>query len=202
MATTSMMKQAVGTAAAVAFRNSTTPRGVREKHIRELQQMLMDDDCWLPWHTRTVPELSRMADLSSDSGDCELVRNGMDRNVGTDIQCWRAESGTALTYTFEGERTVEKARIVFDSNLCRDGHNMNHRRHRDPELKKVPETMVKEFRLEKVDSEGNREIIHRETNNYQRLVRIPLHTQCHSLRLIPESTWGEDRVSVFAFDVQ
>jgi hypothetical protein len=53
MGTTSLMGQAVGTAAALAARHGTTPRGIYESHTAELQQMLMDDDCYLPW--RIVP---------------------------------------------------------------------------------------------------------------------------------------------------
>jgi hypothetical protein len=41
------MGQAVGTAAALATKNKTTPRGVYEKHIRELQKKLVEDGCRL-----------------------------------------------------------------------------------------------------------------------------------------------------------
>ncbi|MCJ7550626.1 MAG: FAD-dependent oxidoreductase, partial [Anaerolineae bacterium] len=49
MATCAVLGQAAGTAAAIAAREATTPRGVYEAHLAELQQMLMDDDCFLPW---------------------------------------------------------------------------------------------------------------------------------------------------------
>ena len=41
------MGQAAGTAAALATKNKTTPRGVYEKHIRELQKKLVEDGCRL-----------------------------------------------------------------------------------------------------------------------------------------------------------
>ena len=41
------MGQAVGTAAALATKHKTTPRGVYEKHIRELQKKLVEDGCRL-----------------------------------------------------------------------------------------------------------------------------------------------------------
>jgi hypothetical protein len=42
------MGQAVGTAAALARKHHTTPRGVYEQHIDALQQTLLDDGCRLP----------------------------------------------------------------------------------------------------------------------------------------------------------
>ena len=41
------MGQAVGTAAAIATRHNTTPRGVYKKHIKELQKTLVSDGCRL-----------------------------------------------------------------------------------------------------------------------------------------------------------
>ena len=47
MATCALLGQAVGTASTIAIKNDVTPREISEKYICELQQMLMDDDCWL-----------------------------------------------------------------------------------------------------------------------------------------------------------
>ncbi len=41
------MGQAVGTAAAIAGKQKTTPRGVYEKHIKQLQDTLVKDGCRL-----------------------------------------------------------------------------------------------------------------------------------------------------------
>nr|WP_321268640.1 FAD-dependent oxidoreductase [uncultured Sulfurimonas sp.] len=58
MATCATLGQAVGTAAAIAVRDSLTPREVYQKRIGELKQTLMDDDCYLPWNGREIPELT------------------------------------------------------------------------------------------------------------------------------------------------
>jgi hypothetical protein len=42
MRTTGMMGEVVGMAAAIAHRNSTTPRGVYEAHLDELKKMMND----------------------------------------------------------------------------------------------------------------------------------------------------------------
>ena len=41
------MGQAVGTAAAIATRHGTNPRGVYQRHIKELQETLIRDGCRL-----------------------------------------------------------------------------------------------------------------------------------------------------------
>jgi len=47
MRTTCLMGQAAGTAAAIARRHKATPRGVCQKHLKELQQTLLKDGCYL-----------------------------------------------------------------------------------------------------------------------------------------------------------
>ena len=202
MATTSLMGQAVGTAAAIAAREGMTPREVREHRIHELQQDLMEDDCWLPWHTRDVPELSLNAQLSCNTGDVEPLRSGMDRPIGDASNSWCGPAGSAITYTFVGETTLKEARIVFDSNLNRDSKNMRHSYSRDDDPWIVPDTMTKGFRIESQRQDGDWDVVFRETNNYQRLVRVPLKLQTNRIRLVPETTWGAEQVRIFAFDVR
>jgi len=200
MATTSLMGQAVGTAAAIAARENIAPQGVYEAHVTELQNTLMADDCWLPWHTRPVPALSRLAGLSADAGDPEPLRNGIDRPVGEVENAWDGPIGTAITYTLDGLQTVREARLVFDSDLNRNSRNMPHRHHLNV-CWCPPATLVKAFRLEGCDEAGNWRALHVETNNYQRLVRVPLNVRVNAIRLVPEKTWGAESCRLFAFDV-
>jgi len=200
MGTTSLMGQAVGTAAAIAAREGIGPRGVYESHLTELQNTLMDDDCWLPWHARPVPALSRQATLSADAGDPEPLRNGIDRPVGEDGNAWKGPVGAAITYTFQGVQSVRQARLVFDSDLNRNAHNMPHR-HRLNVSWRSPSTLVKSFRLEGLDQAGQWRNLHVETRNYQRLVRVPLDAKVSAVRLIPEETWGAESCRLFAFEV-
>ena len=201
MATTSLMGQAVGTAAAMAVRDSITPREVREQRIAELQQQLMDDDCWLPWHQRKIPQLSRQAVLTAATGDVESLRSGIDRPIGDTPNGWCGPPGTAVTYRFEAETPVTQARLVFDSHLNRPFLNMRSSYPRDGEPWSVPHTLTKAFRIEIQQHDGNWQPVFSATNNYQRLVRVPLDVRTRAVRLVPESTWGEELVRVFAFDV-
>ncbi len=202
MATTSLMGQAVGTAAAIAVRDSLTPREVRRIRLCELQQTLMDDDCWLPWHSREVPELSRQAVLSCPSGDVESLRNGVDRQVGDVPNSWSGSVGTPITYTFASTVRLQEARMIFDSNLNRDANNMRHYYALGASPWTVPETLVKGFRIESRQPDGRWIPVYTETNNYQRRVSVPLALETTAIRLIPETTWGADQVRLFAFDVR
>jgi len=66
----------------------------------------------------------------------------------------------------------------------------------------VPESLVKSFRLEVEDDRGERRIVYRETNNYQRLVRIQMNVEALKVRIVIEETWGADKAGIFAFDVR
>ena len=65
----------------------------------------------------------------------------------------------------------------------------------------VPKTLIRDFRVETLDENGAWNVIAREENNYQRLVRIKTGIQAQAVRFIPESTWGDDHAHVFAWDV-
>jgi len=202
MATCATLGQAVGTAAAIAGRDGLSPRGVYEQRIEELKQTLMDDDCYLPWNVRQVPALTQTACLTAAEGDPENLRNGVDRPVNEADNGWWGTRGSWVQYSFESKQRIRELRFVFDSDLNRGGQNMrcNYPLNVDPVG--VPQTMTRTFRLEALDERGDWKLIHREDNNYQRLVRISTDVEATAVRFIPEATWGANRVHVFSWDIQ
>lgn len=224
MATCALLGQAVGTACAIAISEDISPRQIYEGgYIKQLQQMLMDDDCYLPWKTRKVSKLSLGADMTASCGDHELLRNGIDRSFGEIENGWRGKVGDWIEYNFCLPRKVFRARIVFDSNLNRlirkkklsgekvngngDPAAMAKREMRccyplDAEPLAVPKSMVKAFRIEAKDSKGQWNVVYSIKDNYQRLVKISLDIETDAIRLIPESTWGSEEVRIFAWEVE
>lgn len=213
MGTTSLMGQAVGTAASIAVRDSLSPRGVYEHRIAELQQTLMDDDCWIPWHSRAVSDICRHAVLSSTGGDgVEQVRNGIDRPWNNASNFWVGKTGDALEYRFASEVALSEARLTFDSDLNRkdpsrnDGQsrvlNMRYYRGLKDTPFSPPQTLIRDFRIETLGTDGAWRTEARCHDNFQRLVRVPLKTKTTGVRIIPESTWGADSAHVFAFEVK
>lgn len=209
MATCALMGQAVGTAAAIAIREKTSPRGVYESHIKELQNTLMDDDCWLPGVLRPISDLSKNANLvSSNDGNVELLRNGMDRDLDGDFNAWEGKVGDTIAYMFDTPSSVEKIRLVFDSNLTRVDPSRKHERPKnlryyhglnDVPLS-TPETIVKDFKVEILDDSGNWVVVDEIKGNYQRLVRVDINKTTAGVRITPLATWGAEKVRIFAFE--
>ena len=201
MATCALLGQAVGTAAALAVQRNLTPRGVYEHRLAELQQTLLDDDAYLPWQQRAVPELTRQATLTASAGDAEPLRNGVDRPVGEVDNGWRGTPESWVAYDFGAPTPVRQVRLVFDSDLNRKGQNLPCRYTLEDIPRAVPASMVKAFRIE-AQVDGAWTTVARQAQNYQRLVKIPLDVVATAIRVIPESTWGALEAHLFAFDIR
>lgn len=201
MATCAIIGQAVGTAAVLAGGNSQTPRNVYEKHITELQQYLQEDDSYLPWRRREISVLAREAQLTASQGDPEPLRNGIDRPVEGRDNAWTAEPGDWACYRFDQLKEIREARFIFDSDLNR-GLDMRFLQSLQAQPLLVPACMVKAFRLEALDAQGRWQEIHREQDNHQRLVRIPLQVETAAVRFVVLATWGVSAVRVFAWEVK
>jgi hypothetical protein len=201
MGTCALLGQAAGTAAAVAARYGVSPRGVYERHLRELQERLMDDDSWLPGRKRPIPEICQEAQLFASAGDAEPLRNGIDRTLGQEDNGWWAPPGESVTYYFGSPTKLNTVRLLFDSDLrnlkrmpCSyplGGHDM-----------KIPGMMTRAFDLEILDSAGQWQVARRVTENHQRLVKIPLEVKTAGLRFTPRASWGGERVHLFGFDAR
>lgn len=202
MATCSVIGQAVGTAAAIATRHKLTPRGVYREKIGRLQQMLMDQDCYLPWRRRAIPALSQKARLIASAGNPASLLNGVDRPVGKEANNWTAPVGAWLQFTLRRDGPVKTLRLVFDSDLNRRTKNMpcNYPLHQSPF--KVPETLVRSFTVMILRPNSNTwEQVHKTDNNYQRLVRIGLSGQAKAVKVIFDATWGARELSLFGCDI-
>ncbi|HEY3328751.1 MAG TPA: FAD-dependent oxidoreductase [Capsulimonadaceae bacterium] len=200
MATCAVIGQAVGTAAAVAISHKVDPRAVSTGPLlRELQTRLMDDDAWLPGILRPISPLAKSATLSSGGKGVEQLVDGLDRDRPDESHGWTGEPGQSVQFIWPTAQTVKCARIVFDSNLAhvkpmpstfpRKGSDM-----------RVPDTLVKAYRLEAIDGTGKWTTAHHETNNYQRLANVPLTVNTTGLRLVVESTWGAPEAHIYAFE--
>ncbi|HEY9075386.1 MAG TPA: FAD-dependent oxidoreductase [Anaerolineaceae bacterium] len=202
MSTCSILGQAMGTAAALAVRYACSPRQIYESHIRELQETLLDDDCYLPWHTRPIPEIALKAQLSASTGDPAPLRSGIDRSLNQADHGWWGSPGVDwVEYRFSVPQKLSLARFTFDSNLrevkkmpCNYPSKGNHVR--------IPPMMTRDFDLEALDSGGKWQVIQQVRGSYQRLVRIPLNIETTAVRFVPKASWGGDRVHVFGFDVR
>ena len=210
MATCATLGQAVGTAAAIAALYGLTPRGVYEQRIAELQQTLMDDDCYLPFRRRAIPALTRNAALACDSPEAENLRNGFDRALDGAYNGVAVPLGSAVAYTFPAPEPISRVRVVLDSDLNRDTlpecerrreRNMLHNRPLGWPDAYVPTTLLRAFRIEGVRPDGTAETLYESQDNHRRLISVPADGIYTAVRLVPLATWGDPLARIFSFDV-
>ncbi len=190
MATCAILGQALGTAISQSVK---TNRDIREIDVALLQQTLMEDDCYIPWHQREISKLSSIAKCNAD-----IVRNGIDRG---EENCWKGKAGEFIEYIFNEDTTIEEIKLVFDSNLNRDYHNMPCCYQLNETRYILPETLIKKYRIEGFDSKGNSFSV--EVNNsHERFVKHRVGRSLRSIRFIPLETYGSDEFRVFSFEVK
>lgn len=202
MATCSILGQAVGLAVSIAVKKGLSPNEIYEKEMDSLQQLLMEEDCYLPWHKREIQELTKKAVIITSSGSGEVLRNGYDRPIGEEDNGWEGKVGDWIQYSFNEKKHITKLRFVFDSDLNRSIHNMPCNYPLNDHSFHVPDTMVKDFEIQALNSDENWESVIQVKNNYQRLVRLSTDINTMAVRFIPLSTWGAEKVHVFSFDIR
>lgn len=191
MATCGILGQAIGTAVALSINSNCD---VRDVDIKELQQALMEDDCYIPWHNRIVETL----------GNCSepILVNGIDRG---DENLYVGELGKPIEYIFEKDTKINEIRFIFDSDLNRkvDRKVMNMPCNyplNGPEFH-LPETLIKEFEIIGTDEKGNEYKLSVQ-DCHQRFVKIPFKHTVSNLKFIPLKTWGDKKARLFSFEVR
>ncbi|MBR4663741.1 MAG: FAD-dependent oxidoreductase, partial [Lentisphaeria bacterium] len=199
MATCATLGQAVGCAVGCAVKyGNLPPRETASKHIREIQDLLMDDDCWLPRFRRKVPQLCREAVLTASSGDPEMLRNGIDRELDGQSNQWICRAGDTAEYDFGKTVSLHEIRLVFDSDLKRPKLNVAANYWLQGQVFTPPATLVSAF---EILADGK--AVYRTENNYQRLVKIPVNVQTRKLTLHVLGFAGQGSTGgVFAFDAR
>lgn len=189
MATCAIGGQAAGTAAALCALNGEMPRALC-KHVRALQDALLDDDCFLLHTRRASGEPERKL---GDVDHAEVLRDKTPHDI------------------LFAARTVHEIRIVFDDDIARQyvpdvperGKERQFPQRRgstaldDPKLLPPPH-LPEQFDVF-VKSDGRWEKVFSAEKNYKRLVRIPVDTEAEGIRLVVKRTYG-DTARIYAFE--
>lgn len=190
MATCSVLGQALGTAVAQAIQGNTPLENV---DIPKLQQTLMEDDCYIPWHTRALPALTKTAECSA-----EVIRNGIDRG---EENCWVGGEGDVIEYTLDSNTEIKEIRLVFDSDLNRDYCNMPCNYPLVQPKFKLPETLIKEYKIQAIAENGEINELHI-TDNHQRFVKHAVDWCARTVRFVPIATFGANDFRLFDFEIR
>ena len=202
MATCASLGQAVGTAAAIATAENISPRQLGQQRIKQLQQALQEDDCYLPGIKREMSILTEQAVLTASTGDPAALRNGWDRPIGSEDNAWSAPVGSFLEYRFAEQQHVRQLRIIFDSDLNRTSLNLPCSYPLNPTPRYVPTSMTKGFCIDIQNDNGDWNTVFETDNNYHRLFSLPLDVKASSVRLALRGSWGNQNVRLFAFDIR
>ena len=222
MATCGVVGQAAGTAAALAVKYGLTVRELGKQKIEELQDILMDDDCFLPHFKRKISPLCTKENLSAVWGDASNILNGVDRKIwGNDNGYWGMVN-RAVTYEFKEKTHIDEFRLIVDSDLDReytegnpDGLNISTTLFRRLDYNYTsygfPKCMIKSFKIEILNDSGEWETIYETHENHQRMIRGKINADTKAVRFIPlgtyysESLWsdyGSSQAHIFSFEVK
>ena len=181
----------------------------------------MEDDCFLPGFRREISELSKAATLSCDYGDCSDLHNGIDRRIWGKDNGYFGKTNKAITYTFDKPTKVNGFRLVVDSDLNREYTEGNPNglntssvlffpaSHNNTTFG-FPSCVLKSFKVEVKDEDGNWITAYETDSNHQRLIREKLDVTTTAVRLVPLSTYlsekkcedyGSSTAHIFAFEV-
>lgn len=200
MGTVGVLGQAAGTAAAITAKNNVTPRAAGEKYINEIQQKLMDDDCFLPGFKREISSLSKSANLTCDYGDCSDIINGIDRRIWGKDNGYFGKTNDAITYTFKEKTYVSGFRLVLDSDLNRefidgnpDGLNTSSVLFYPYSFNQTtfgfPKCLIKHYKIEVLDDKENWITVFEDKNNYMRFIKKDISVETNAVRFVPLSTY-------------
>ncbi len=199
MATCALMGQAAGTAAALCVRHSCSPRDIHQKHLGELQQTLMDNDCWLPGKLRHPDPRFFEARLQADGENAPALLDGWERDRENASHAWTTEAGGTVTFRWKREQELDGLRLVLDSNL-----SMQKRMACEYPQKAGPHAMPAELARDltiDVERDGEWTPVAEIKNNRKRLLEIPGQLRGEALRVRLLSSWGEKDPRLFSVDV-
>lgn len=206
MGTCSVGGQAAGTAAAMSVRYGCLPAGIL-RHINELQQSLLEDDCFIP-QVRNMCKYDKalIASVlcSSSQKGCEgyKVINGISRNVEDDINCWVSDGisagGEWICLDFGDIIKISEIHIKFDSNLSREIMTSLSSATLGRQTPGIPKELVKDYEIQVFNGDElkYKEII---CDNYLRFRkhRLENSTVGNRVKILVKSSHGDENARIF-----
>lgn len=209
MATCATLGQALGTAAAIAIREKISPRGVYEGFVGELRQTLMEDDCYLPFTHRGLSAVMEGASAFVNGEDASVLFDGFDRTVGGEKHILTVNAGDEIEITLPETRGLSEVAFIFDSDINRNTYTgklpngikrypMRCNTSLNEELVGLPKTLVKDFRLYVDSGDGEYRLVSDVKDNYRRLWKLCGRLSAKRLKLVPDSTYGSEKVGIYS----
>lgn len=209
MGTCAVGGQAVGTAAALCIKYDCDSRGVQE-HMRELQQMLLKDDDYIPGILNEDPkDLARSAKVTATSvrEGCppENVINGISRDEDGHQNLWISGKGRTegemLTLHLADRQPVSEVHLTFDSNFHYPIKITLSRKRQAQQRIGVPPELIRDYTvtLWQGDKKAAEQTV---TENVQRknIVTFPT-TECDRVTVTIHKTNGSNEAHIYEIRV-
>lgn len=209
MGTCAVGGQAVGTAAALCIKYDCDPRGAQE-HMRELQQMLLKDDAYIPGSWNEDPkDLARRAKVTATSAreGCppENVINGISRDEDGHRNLWISGKGRTegemLTLHLADRQPVSEVHLTFDSNFHYPIKITLSRKRQAQQRIGVPPELIRDYTvtLWQGDKKAAKQTV---TENVQRknIVTFPT-TECDRVTVMVHKTNGSNEAHIYEIRV-
>ncbi|OON96732.1 MAG: pyridine nucleotide-disulfide oxidoreductase [Candidatus Epulonipiscioides saccharophilum] len=198
--TCSVIGQAIGTGAAIATKYKILPREVNE-HMKELQQLLIKDDAYLPFiKTEDKEDLISNTDCkitaSSYQENCgpEMVNSDFARRIYDDENAWvsqqMAEDGEFIKVDFEKTTQIKEIVLRFDPDFNRTVATSIAETHRNRQVEEMPYQLVRDYKIEFFkDGEKVKEL--EVDDNYQRVNEHYVELNVDSIKITVLKNYGD-----------
>lgn len=211
MLTCAVCGEAVGTAASIALKYSTSPHGVYLSHLDELQNTLQYNDCMLPQRERKVSAAVKNALLTLNGkydAKLEALRDSKDRE-----NVYICKPGDVIECRFNRSTEIHEIRLIFDSDLdretlpgsyCERYHAMRCNLLPTSPVMHLPTTLCRAFRIEAEFNDGTRKVICDEDKNIYRRVCVPVNGGLVTAIYLKmtEANCSGDEMRIFSLDVR
>lgn len=207
MGTCAVGGEAAGTAAAMAVKAGCTPREFGRKHIQELRQELLKNDCYiLGCKNADEKDLALTSSVSATSEkpgyEAVNVISGVARTVGSESNLWRSAGmspeGETLTLALKNAAQISQVRMTFDPDLSDERCISVSKAFIDKELRGVAPTLVKDYTIE-ILKDGAPVYSKEIRDNHQRLVitDLPEKVTGDTVKIHVISTNGTEDARIF-----
>lgn len=201
MATCAVIGQAVGTGAAVAIAHGCMPADVADKHMAELQSMLLEDGCFIPGLLRQPTGLAK-PQLPAE--ELAILLNGWERPHDGVANTVVLPEGLTVDFT----QPVQTLRLALDPDFSRESISDDNRyqkfamrTHIDWPEKRVsmPANLLRGCTITACAADGTETFIPVE-NNRRVVLNIALPENTVQVTFTNVTAWNSDEVRVFSID--
>ncbi|MCQ2386829.1 MAG: FAD-dependent oxidoreductase [Clostridia bacterium] len=209
MGTCAIGGQAVGSAISLCKKYNCSPREIL-KHIKELQQIILEDDGYIPEViNEDENDLARNSKITASSFvsgfEPQNIVNGISRKVD-DENCWCSNgisnNGEWLNIELTKKQEISSVQITFDSSFGVPIKMTLSENRRNQQEKTLPKTIVKDFHILFFNNGKQVKRIDVD-NNFLRLVRLKFDKiQCESIKIYFTNTHGCQNIRVFEVRVK